>query len=439
MKENQNVEFKAGWNDDYLKIVASFANSQGGKLYIGIDDSGNIVGLKDTKTLLETLPNKIKNKLGITASVNMVKQRSREYLEIDVKPSTFPVSYDGKFYIRSGSTTQALEGQELANFLIEKSSLTWDEINEDRATFDDIDISSVEKFKNLATDKIPSITKEKDWKVILEKLRLIENGKIKRACILLFGKDPQKFYIHSQVKIGKFKTPTEIIYTDIIEGNLFAQLENTLDILKTKYLLSSVKFEGIQRIEILEYPYEALREAVINALIHRDYSGTSHIQIRIYEDKLIIMNEGRLPPDLPVEKLKTEHISKPRNPLLASVIYFAGFIENWGRGTLKIIEACKNQGLPEPDFQNDDGIMKVTLYKDIYTEEHLRKMDLIERQIKAVLYVKEKGKITNMEYQNLNNVSKRQASQDLAEMVRKSIFEKIGTTGKGTFYILKKY
>jgi len=153
--------------------------------------------------------------------------------------------------------------------------------------------------------------------------------------MLLFGENPQKLYPGAYLKIGKFLTETEIQTTDIVEGNLFQQLENSLEILRTKYLVSNIKFEGIHRRDILEYPYEALREAIINALIHRDYLGTSAIQIRVYNDKLVIMNEGKLPPEVPVEKLKTEHLSKPRNSLLAKAFYLAGFIESWGRGTIK--------------------------------------------------------------------------------------------------------
>lgn len=440
MVEDQNTEFKANWQNEYLKIISAFANKDGGKLYIGIDDEGDIVGINDVKQLLETLPNKIRNKLGLTVSVNLLKKDDKEYLEIDVKPANFPVSYDGKYYIRSGSTTQELIGQELTNFLLEKSGTTWDEIFEDRATFEDIDLSSIEKFKDLAKDKIPSIVKKENWQIILEKLNLIKNGEIKRAVILLFGKNPQKFYLQSVVKIGRFKTPDEILFHDSVEGNLFEQLEKSLEILKSKYLISKIEFEGIHRKEKLEYPYEALREAIINALIHRDYLGTSEIQIRIYDDKLVIMNEGRLPPELSIEKLKTEHISKPRNPLLASVFYYAGFIEKWGSGTLKIIKACKNEWLPEPDFENDSGIMKVIFYKDIYTtEENLRKMGLNERQIKAVLYVKEKGEITLNEYKQLikSKINERTLRRDLEDLVNKNILRPIGEK-KGRYYKLSK-
>lgn len=171
--------------------------------------------------------------------------------------------------------------------------------------------------------------------------------------------------------------------------------------------------------------------------IPRDYLGTSTIQIRVYEDRLVIMNEGKLPPEVPVEKLKTDHLSIPRNALLAKIFYFAGFIESWGRGTIKIVEDCLKQGIPEPDFIEEYGVMKVIFYKDRFTEEYLRKLGLSERQIKAVIYVKESGKITNREYQKLNIVSKPTATRDLEDLTRKSVLEKIGVTGKGTFYKIK--
>jgi ATP-dependent DNA helicase RecG len=234
-------------------------------------------------------------------------------------------------------------------------------------------------------------------------------------------------------------TETDIQTTDIVEGNLFEQLESALEILRTKYLKSNISYEGIHRRDILEYPYDALREAIINALIHRDYLGTSNIQIRVYNDRLVIMNEGKLPPEVPVEKLKTEHLSIPRNTLLAKVFYFAGFIESWGRGTIKIVENCVKQGLPEPDFIEDSGVMKVIFYKDKFTEEFLQKMGINERQIKAVIYVKGKGKITNSEYRELSNITDRTALRDLKELCLKGIFKKIGKTGRSTEYILTRH
>jgi len=434
--ESQNIEFKSSWRDEHFKVISSFANADGGNLIIGVDDNGNPVGIKNSKKLLVDIPNKVRNKLGIIPSVNIEKRRNKEVVKVVIKPSSVPISYDGKYYIRSGSTTQELKGKELADFLLKKFGKTWDEVVEEKAEFDDLNRETIVKFKILAVDRIPSITEEKDWKTVLEKLNVVEDSNLKRAAILLFGNNPQRFYIQSCVKIGKFLTETEIQSTDVIKGNLFEQLENALEILRLKYLLSKIKYEGIHRRDILEYPYEALREAIINALIHRDYLGTSHIQIRVYDDKLIIMNEGKLPPEVPVEKLKTNHLSKPRNTLLAEIFYFAGFIESWGRGTIKIVDNCLKHSLPEPDFIEEYGVMKVVFYKDKFTEDYLRKMGLNDRQIKAVMYVKEKRKITNKEYHEINNCSRNTATNDLRILVEKDVLKESGKKGAGAYYVI---
>jgi len=436
-RESEIVEYKQSWHNDHLRVVSAFANNNGGSLFIGLDDKGQPSGLKNTKKLLEHIPNTIRNKMGIIPSVEYSIKDDNEIIKIKVSKSSVPISYNGKYYTRSGSTVQELQGKELSDFLFKKSGSTWDDIPVEQTDIKELSANSIERFKKCAVDRIPSISKESDITVLLQKLNLLIDDKLKRAAILLFAKNPQKFYRQSVVRIGKFLSDTDIQTTDIINGDLFIQLEKTLEILKTKYLLSNISYEGIHRRDLLEYPYEALREAVINALIHRDYSGASQIQIRVYSDKLIIMNEGRLPPEVPLEKLKTNHLSVPRNTMLAEIFYYAGFIESWGRGTVKIVENCLEQGLPEPDYSEENGVMTVTFYKNKWNEKNLKKLKLNKRQIKAVMYVKENGKINNYQHQKEFGVSKATATRDLSDLVRKSVLIKRGETGKGTFYTIK--
>jgi len=148
------------------------------------------------------------------------------------------------------------------------------------------------------------------------------------------------------------------------------------------------------------------------------------------------MNEGKLPPEVPVEKLKTEHLSKPRNTLLADVFYKAGFIESWGRGTIKIMEKCQEQGLPEPDFEEEHGVMKVVFYKDKFTEDNLKKLGISERQIKAVMYIKEKKSINLSSFKTIiSEVSEKTLYRDLQELVSKGILKELGEK-KGRKYEL---
>ena len=434
--ETENIEYKPSWRDEYLKVIVAFTNKDGGELIIGVDDNSNPIGVKKSKKLLEDIPNKIRNKLGIIPSVKIEKVGDKDIIHIFIKPSSVSISHNGKYYIRSGSNSFELKGEELTNFLIEKSGKTWDEFVEEKAGFNDINLKTIDEFKKYAVDRIPSIVAEKDYQTILEKLNLQEDKKLKKAAILLFGKNPQRFYPAAYLKIGKFLSETDIQSSDIVEGNLFEQVTSALEILRTKYLVSNIQYEGIHRREILEYPYEALREAIINALIHRNYLGASSIQIRVYSDRLIIMNEGKLPPEVPVEKLKTEHLSKPRNTFLADVFYKAGFIESWGRGTIKIMEKCQEQGLPEPDFEEEHGVMKVVFYKDKLTEDNLKKLGLNERQIKAVMYVKEKSSINLSSFKTIvTEVSEKTLYRDLQELVSKGILKELGEK-KGRKYEL---
>jgi len=435
-EETHNIEYKQKWNDDCLKAISAMANTNGGRLFIGLNDQGYPVVLNNTKKLLEDIPNTIRNRLNMLSTVELDKRDGRKIICITILPSSVPVSFNGKYYIRSGSTVQELRGKELADFLLNKSGIPWDNCAEKHCTLKELDASTIDEFKRLATDRIPGISNETNFSMLLDKLNLQQNKQLKRAAVLLFGSDPQRYYSHAVVKIDKFLTNTDIQTTDIVRGNLFQQVKNSLEILRTKYLQSHILFEGIHRRDILEYPYEALREAVINALIHRDYHGFSQIQIRVYPDRMIIMNEGGLPPEIAIKDLKKNHLSKPRNKLLADVFYFAGFIEAWGHGTIKIVTKCLEQGLPEPDFREENGVMTVIFYKDKWNEDNLKKLELNERQIKAVMYIKTHNKITSKEYQKLTGISRQMATIDLKTLVEKGVFVKTGKAGRGIAYKL---
>ena len=437
MPEQQNIEYKSSWHDDYLQWVCGFANAQGGRIYIGKNDVGAVVGLEDSKRLMEEIPNKIKTNLGITVEVNLIEEDDKQFIEIIVQPYSVPISLRGRFYYRSGSVKQELTGAALNEFLLKRAGQTWDDVIEARATFDDIDERTVKIFLRKAEEagRLPDVdglsTPE-----LLEKLRLAKNGQIKRAAIVLFGKDPGAFYPNIFVKIGKFEDDDFTIrFQELEEGNIIQVLDKVLRTLDHKFLIRSISFEGMSRIEILEYPITALREMLLNALIHRNYMGAP-TQIRVYDNKLTVWNHGTLPDGITLDQLTKSHSSYPRNPILAEACFRGGYIDSWGSGIMKIVDSCKTVGLPQPVMEEDGGGFVVKLFKDTFTEEQLQKLGLNPRQTKAVLYVKEKGRITNSEYQKLNEVSKPTATRDLSELVEAyKLLENKGV-GAGSYYKL---
>ncbi|MBF4470940.1 ATP-binding protein [Flavobacterium sp. HJJ] len=366
MSESQNIEWKRSWHDDYLKWICGFANAVGGIIYIGKDDDGVVTHLENHKALMESLPNKIRENLGIICDVNLHDEAGKKYIEIRVNPYSVPVSLRGRYYYRSGSSKMEMTGNTLNEFLLKKAGKTWDDVIEEGANLDDIDDNSIKTFVKdaLKSGRMPNDIGELSTVELLEKIRLLDHGKLKRAAIILFGKDPNRFYPNIKVKIGRFGVnDADLRFQEVEEGNIIELLKTVPNQLNYKFFTKPIDFEGLLRIEKDEYPVAAVREMLLNALVHRSYMG-SMIQMRVYDNKLNIWNEGLLPEGMDFESLKHHHISRPRNPLIADVCFKAGYIDSWGRGTLKIYEACKEMDLPEPEIISMDGGILVTVYKD---------------------------------------------------------------------------
>ncbi len=438
--ENETLEFKNIWKDEYLKTLCAFANTSGGDMLIGVDDYKNIIGIAESNKLLELLPNKIADNLGITPGVNTIKINDKKIIKIEITKSYAPISYHGKFYIRSGSVTRELRGGELNHFLLKRYGKTWDEIPVDSFTLNDIDKNTIEKFKILASDRIPDIKNENNTETLLRKLNLYDGDTLKRAAVLLFAKDPQKYFIQSHSKIGKFLSEVDIVTSDFIEGNLFQQVDLILDILRTKYLKSIISFEGIHRKEKLEYPYDALKELVINALIHRDYSNTSNLQIKVYDKKISFSNGAHLLPEITIEKLKHSHASVPVNPLIASVFYKAGLIENWGRGTINVINNCLDYGLPEPEFRFDMNVFWAVLFNDTDNDtgnDTDNDTDTDNRLNKIIELINKNNKISTKQLSLKCKVSQITIKRDIEKLKKQNKLKRIGGERTGYWEVVR--
>lgn len=354
--EHQNIEYKESWRDEYIKWICGFANANGGKIYVGINDSGMVTGISDAKKLLEEIPNKTKDILGILVDVNLKTKTKKQYLEIIVEAYPYPVSYKGQYHFRSGSTKQELKGAALDKFILQKQGKRWDAVPQPNLTIKELARSAFDYFKNkaAATQRVtPEVLKDKP-EVLLQKLHLkTDTGYFKRAAILLFHPDPEKYITGAYIKLGFFNSDDDLAFQDEAHGYLFEQVEKIMDLLLTKYLKATISYKGLNRIEQYPIPETALREALLNAVVHKDYGSGNPIQISVYANKIMIWNEGQLPDDWTVESLKTKHPSRPFNPDIANCFFRAGLIEAWGRGTIKILNECKLAKVTLPVFKYD--------------------------------------------------------------------------------------
>ena len=254
------------------------------------------VGLSESGRLLEELPSKIRDLLGIMADVDLVGE-GKEFIRITVESYPYPISYRGEYHYRSGSTNQTLKGAPLDQFLLGKQGRHWDAVPVPKISLSDLDARILKDFRKRAirTQRLPEEVLTESDTVLIEKLRLTKSSYLKRASILLFHPEPEAFVTGSFVKIGYFRTNSDLLYQDEVHGDLFTQVDKTVDFLRTKYLKAMISYEGIQRVETFPVPGDALREAVTNAILHKNYGTHVPIQISVYDDRLMIWNSGQLP------------------------------------------------------------------------------------------------------------------------------------------------
>jgi ATP-dependent DNA helicase RecG len=439
MSENQSIEFKETWKDEYIKWICGFANANGGSLFIGKNDAGEIIPLENAKRLLEDVPNKVRDTLGILVDVNLRSTDKGDFIEIIVESHPYPVNYKGQYHYRSGTTKQELKGAALDKFLLQRKGKRWDGVPAPNVEVSELKQDTFDFFRKraLKSQRIEEDVLTDSNELLIENLQLKENTYLKRAAILLFHTKPENYITGAYIKIGFFESDDDLKFQDEIHGNLFEQIEKAMDLLFTKYIKSDISYEGINRVEKYEYPKDAVREALLNAIAHKDYSGGVPIQISAYNDKIIFWNEGQLPENWTIESLLTKHPSKPYNPDIANALFRSGYIESWGRGTLKMIKECIDAGLPQPLYYYDMSGFFVEFRKDIFSEKYLKSLGLNDRQEKAIIFILGRGRISNSEYQALNKVSKATATRDLSELVEKyEILRRSGKIGAGTNYVL---
>lgn len=427
INESKTVEFKSTLSemDQIIETVSAFSNTKGGTLYIGVEDNGTINGVSLGKGTLESLANSIKQNTDpkIFPDITEEKKYSRTIIKVFVPEYPVkPVWAKEKVYVRVGKTNQRIPVEKIRQLIKTNTPFYWDNQISSEFKLSDINIRDIKLFIQRVKDERNSDFGPKaKTSAVLEKLNLVKSGKLTNASILLFGKDTQKYYPRSLVKCALFANSQAIDFLDFkdIGGTIINQVPEVLLFLR-KQLNISVKISGKpERDEIWEIPREALREAVINAICHRNYEDTGNVQVRIFNDKVEIWNPGTLPESITVESLKKEHRSIPRNELIARCFYMIKYIEQWGTGTNRIINLCKEAKLKEPKFEIRNGDFIVTFFrKKIREEKPVTALRLNDNQKKILKYLSEHGPSKTSEIVDELNIPLRSARRYLSEMLQ---------------------
>ena len=446
--ESTTIEWKPSLSqiNEIIASVAAFANTDGGKLFVGVSKRGDAVGITIGKGTLENLANRIAQHTEpkIQPRITVKKIDGKEIIIIQVKPSTDKlVLADGRPYKRVGPSTRQMGKDEYEERIFEKhkDKLRFDEMVCKGATLKDIDSKKVRWFLDEAEKQkrftVPAKTTIKD---ALLRLNLFHGGKLINTAILLFGKDPQKFFVQAKIRAGRLKGKDSHDFLDmkILEGTIPELREKALQFI-AEHTKHAVFFDANQRFDKWEYPQRALEEVLNNALAHRDYWSNADIHLEIYDDRIEVWNPGELIRPLTPEQLKRKHKSIPRNRFLADRLFYIKYIEHWGKGTNRMIEDMRKEKLADPIFEELSGGLNVTLmgpskaFEKAIEDQKLHKLDLNARQKKAMEYIKKKGDISRKEFVELTGVSLRQANKDISNLLEKKVILQVGM-GRSTRY-----
>lgn len=374
--ESETVEFKKSTASlkEGIETLCAFANHKGGYLFFGIEDNGNIIGQQVSDDTLKNISNAVKlnTEPKLYPQIEKIELKDKNCILVTIEESPLkPHLAFGRTFLRVGTTNQRLDREQYEYMLQQRSNgYGFDYQPEKKATLDDIDPDSVYQFLEIANtvrDFNQNILLPVE--IILQNLELMKDTRLTRAALLLFGKNPQKFFPnHYEIKCGHFSSDEgydEISNDKEFNRNLIENFHLSLGFIKDSIKKRAVKVKNsIQRVEEWEFPLEVMREALVNMIVHRDYRQDIKSTLEIRPSLISFYNPGQLfAPTITIERLKQIHPSRPGNRLIAKIFYLMGVFENWGGGTLKIISETIKAGKPAPGFFYQGGMFRLELYR----------------------------------------------------------------------------
>lgn len=429
------------------EMLVAFANADGGTVLVGVDPrSGKPQGLTDPDAALDrALEAALSTDPPLIIPMPRIEELDEEKVLVVTVPPGLPnvYSFRGKYLVRDGRYSRPLEPRQLRRLMMERGAVSFEALVPVGARLDDVDWETAERYL-AELGGLPSGSREE---ALLKRGCLTRrNGELRPtyAGLLLFGSEPQRWVRSSEILVVRYagRTMADTFVREEIQGTLPEQIRRA-EAFVVDNMRRGVKLSGLERVEETEYPVETIREAIVNAVAHRDYQiRGDEIRVLMFSDRIEFYSPGRLPGHITIENLVDERFS--RNEAIVQILSDIGFIERLGYGIDRMIRSMAKAGLPAPCFEETVAGFQVTLFgqgarlisegADVLRWKHL---GLSERQEGALAYLAEKGRITNREYQQLcPDVSPETIRRDLADLVAKNLLLKIGEK-RATYYILK--
>lgn len=443
--ESLTVEFltSAATPDRIGQTVCAFLNTQGGSLILGVADDGQIVGVEAAAENANLIQQDLLDRISPKAawSVNVKTVDDKDVIVIDVPQGIAnPYVYGNGIFVRHDAATRAATNADITALLNRRHAegSRWERLPALGFEIDDLDQDAILQTASEAQEKrLYRFNDSRDVFGVLDNLNLASGGMILNSAVILFGKNPAHRFPQVRVRAARFKqfgsTPS---FADnrTFEGHAFELVRKIEQFLRDHIpIISQLPEQGVQRRDKPAYPWLALREAILNAIVHRDYSAfDGSLSVAIHDDRIEIWNSGELPKGITVESLKLQHPSRPHNPDIANAFFLRGFIERWGHGTQQIVSRCLEAGLPEPKWQTEGGGVSLT----IRLQAAISEIELNARQRRLLNQLKSGARVTPGDY--FNSVAKeakeRRARKDLLELFEAGYLRREGQ-GRSTVYV----
>ena len=452
--ENLTVEFKSSFDNDVIESLVAFSNVEGGSVYVGIADDGKVKGISISKESIATWINEIRNKTAPAIIPNV------ETVEIDGKTIVIfkvpaypikPVSVKGRYYKRVKNTNQPLTITEVFNLHLQSLNTSWDAYPDAMHTLEDISLEKVQNCIEIMLEKGMTIIDSP--LTFLLKFNLLREDKPTNAAYLMFKNNHSTI---TTIELGRFQDHITIKDTARTQSDIITQVNEVMEFVKKHINLEVIITGQVQNVQKWQYPLEAIREIVLNMIIHRDYMSSSDSIVKIFNDKIEFYNPGRLPDNITVEDLLSNNYkSTPRNKSVADFFKNIGWIEKYGSGIGRIRNYFKEASLPEPKFGNISNGFQVTVFSqenvtetenvtENNTENNTETENVTENNTEnltksqkiIINEIKKNQRITSEELSNIVGITADNVRVNLSKLKSKGLIERVGADKGGYWRVI---
>ena len=440
--ENDRLEWKEMWKNDHLKAVAAFFNTDGGTLIVGRNDSGDYVGVASPDKVAKEISDTISNKLNIQVAVHIEDIEGKKCIYVEVPAGTRLIQLDGRYYVRVGNTNQELKGESLRKVLMREDGLDWMD-RPCKVTKDYLSKEAIAYFirSGKSCGRISNSASIDDVDKIVSTYGLSNDGALTLTAGVLFHPEPSRLNEAAFLKIGYFDEKKVLRREDHIKVPVIMIPDKALEVLYDRYIQDTYVYGGgtARRRIVHLYPEDALRELIVNAMVHKDYSIQEPTTIRVYPDRISIFSFGDLPEGWKTDRLLGEHESIRRNRALANVFFAAGYVENWGHGIEKVIETCRENNNPDPVFEYTGDGLRVTIGINPAAVVPVKQPELaiLDERSKAILAcIKEEPSISAKRISERLNISISTVERHLKKLSDSGVVKREGNTRSATWIVI---